>query len=254
MPLGTLRRFVLALVIACAVAAAACGGGGILRQQYEYEEEIYLRLDGSATVFVNASVPSLVALRGAELNVDSRARMDRERIRAFFSAAGVRVSTPTFSRRDGRRFVHAKLEVDNVRQLQRVAPLSWSTYRFEREGDILAYRQVVGKAAAKPVHDVGWTGGERVRFKMHLPSEIPYNNSPKPLQRGNILEWEQPLQDRLAGMPLEIEANLEPESILYTTLMLFAGTIVAAALTFAIVIWWVVRKGRAQEAAESRPA
>jgi hypothetical protein len=86
---------------------------------------------------------------------------------------------------------------------------------------------------------------------MHLPSEIPFNNSPRPVQRGNILQWEQPLADRLAGAPLEIEAHLEPESILFTTLMLFAGTIVAAALTFAVVIWWVARRGRAEHLSSS---
>jgi hypothetical protein len=258
MPLGTLRRAIssngaLACVLACVVVSAAFGGGGIFRQQYEYEEEIYLQLDGSASAYINASVPALVALRGADLNVDPKARFDRAQVRALFAAPGVTVATPTSSRRDGRRFVHVRVDVDNVRQLARVAPFAWSSYRFERQGDILAYRQVVGKAAAKDVGNVGWTGNEMVRFKMHLPSEIPYHNSTKPLQRGNILEWDQSLGERLNSVPLEIEANLEPESILYTTLLLFAGTVVAAALTFAIVIWWVVKKGRDREIAESRP-
>jgi hypothetical protein len=187
------------------------------------------------------------------LNVDPRARPDRDRLRALFSAPGARVTTPTFSRRDGRRFVHVRVDVDDVRQLPRIAPFNWSSYRFERKGDVFVYTQVVGKPAGKPVTDVGWTGHEMVSFKMHLPSEIPFNNSPKPVQRGNILQWEQPLTDRLAGVPIEIEAHLAPESILYTTLLLFGGSIIAAALTFAIVIWWVVRKGRAAEMAESRP-
>jgi len=116
---------------------------------------------------------------------------------------------------------------------------------------VFAYRQVVGKPSANAVGDVGWTGDEMVSFKMHLPSEIPFNNSPKPRQRGNILQWEQPLVDRLAGMPLEIEAHLAPQSILYSTLILFAGTIVAAALTFALAIWLVIRKGRREEIASS---
>ena len=34
------------------------------REPPEYQEEIYLSLDGTATVNVNASVASLVALRG----------------------------------------------------------------------------------------------------------------------------------------------------------------------------------------------
>jgi hypothetical protein len=241
---GTLRRAALTLAFACAAAVTACGGGGLFRQQYEYEEELYLQIDGSATAYVNASVPALVALRGADLNADPRSRPEREKLRALFSAPGARVTTPTFSRRHGRRFVHVRVDVDDLRRLPAIAPFAWSTYRFEKRGDVLAYTQVVGKPAGKPVTDVGWTGDELVSFKMHLPSEIPYNNSRKPVQRGNILQWEQSLADRLAGVPLEIEAHLEPQSILYSTLMLFAATVVAAALTFAVVIWWVARKGR----------
>ncbi len=40
---------------------------------------------------------------------------------------------------------------------------------------------------------------------------------------------------------------MEPESILYTTLLLFGITIVAAAMTFGLVLWWVVRRGRDSE-------
>jgi len=51
------------------------------RRLFEYEEEIYLNVDGTATVNVNASVASLVALRGADLPVDPLARVDRDRVR-----------------------------------------------------------------------------------------------------------------------------------------------------------------------------
>ena len=247
MPSGTLRRAALVIALACAAAVTACGGGGLFRQQYEYEEEIYLQLDGSATAYVNASVPALVALHGASLNIDPRSRPDREAVRSLFEQAGVRVATPTFSRRDGRRFVHVRVDVNDVRQLPRIAVFAWSTYQFDRKGDVLVYHQLVGKATGRPVSGVGWRGDEMVSFKMHLPSQIPFNNSPKPVQRGNILEWEQPLTDRLAGVPLDIEAHLEPQSILYSTLLLFGGTIVAAAMTFAVVIWLVVRHGRKEE-------
>ena len=251
MPVWTPRRIAVIIAIACTVTMSACGGSGLFGQQYEYEEELYVQLDGSAIAYVNASVPALVALRGADLNVDPRSRPEREKLRALFSAPGARVTTPTFSRRDGRRFVHVRVDVADLRHLPRIAPFAWSTYRFERQGDVFAYRQVVGKASGTIVSGTGWKGDEMVSFKMHLPSEIPFNNSPKPVQRGNILQWEQPLADRLAGVPLEIEAQLEPKSILYSTLLLFAGTVVAAALTFAIAIWWVVRKGRKDEVRSS---
>ena len=248
MPSGTLRRVAIALALACAATATACGGSGVFQQQYEYEEELYLRLDGSATAYVNASIPALVALRGAELNVDPRSRPERERVRAFFTAPGTRITTPTFSRRDGRRFVHVRIDVDNVRQLARVAAFAWSTYRFERQGDILVYKQTLGKSAKKDVGSVGWSGDEMVSFKMHLPSEIPFNNSPKPVQRGNILRWEQYLADRLDGAPINIEVRMESQSILFRTLWLFAGAFLAAVTLLVLLIWLTIRKGAKQEA------
>lgn len=246
---GAFGRLLSALGLAAALLTAACGG--VLKPDYEYEEELYLSLDGSATLNVNASVAALVALRGAGLDVSPRARLDRAAVRAFFESPGVEVSRLTDSRRDGRRFVHVSLDVEDVRLLSRAGPFSWSTYEFRDRGDAFEYRQVVAAAVNEPVEDVGWTGDEVVAFRIHVPSEIPFHNSPNPLQRGNILEWEQTLRERLAGTPLEVRVTMEPQSILYTTLILFGATIAAAAATFAVVIWWVARRGRAAAAAES---
>ena len=58
-----------------ALIAAACSNP--LGRQYEYEEQIYLRVDGAATVVIDASLPALVALRGVPLDVGRGARMDR---------------------------------------------------------------------------------------------------------------------------------------------------------------------------------
>jgi hypothetical protein len=166
-------------------------------------------------------------------------------VRQLFGGPGVEVSRVSLSRRDGRRFVHVSLDVADVRQLDRVALFSWSDYRLTRNGDVVEFEQTVGPGAGARVGDVGWTGAEIVAFRLHIPSVIPYHNAPsRQVQRGNIVEWNQPLAARLAGEPLDIEVHMEPESILYSTLMLFGSTIVAAALAFALVIWWVVRRGR----------
>jgi hypothetical protein len=55
----------------------------MVARKYEYEEDVYLKLDGSATVYLNAAVPALVALRDAPLPVDPAARLDRNVVRAF---------------------------------------------------------------------------------------------------------------------------------------------------------------------------
>jgi hypothetical protein len=249
MPSGTRRAvYVLSLIL----VAVGAGCGGVLKPQYEYEEELYIALDGSATLNLNASVASLVALRGVDLPTDPRARLDRQRVRALFEAPGARVAV-SLSRRDGRRFVHVRVDVEHVRHLARIMPFSWSTYKFQRRENVVEYRQVVGAAAAKRLTDVGWDGSERVTFRMHVPSEIVFHNSSEDTQRGNILEWQQALADRLKGEPVDLQVHMATESILYTTLLLFGSTILAAAATFALVLWWFARRGREVEMAESHP-
>jgi hypothetical protein len=246
MPLGMFRAVLSFTALACALVTSGCGG--LLKTQYEYEEELYLSLDGSATINVNASVASLVALRGVDLPIDPKARVDRGRVRALFEAPGAEVTRVSLSRRHGRRFVHVSVDVRDVHQLQRFPMFSWSTYKFERQGDVFAYRQLVGAPANQPVGNVGWTGDEVIIFRMHIPSEIPYHNAPsKRTERGNILEWVQPLRERLSGTPIDVQVRMEPESILYTTLLLFGITVVAAAIAFGVVIWWVARRGRESE-------
>jgi hypothetical protein len=239
-----MRSWVLAIVGA-ALVCSACGGG-LMKKPYEYEEELYLALDGSATLNVNASVPALVALRGVDLNPSPRARFNRDGIRRFYEGPGVTVTALSSSRRYGRRFVHVSIEVGDLRALERVAPFSWSTYRFAREGDVYEFKQLVGRPEGKPASGVGWDGTELVAFRMHLPSRITYHNAPSHrTERGNILEWEQTLADRLRGTPIDIDVQLETQSILARTLLLFGTAVVAALVTLAVVIWWIARRGHA---------
>jgi hypothetical protein len=236
-----MMRRVAALALATAIATA-CGYGGLFRQ-YEYEEEIYLSLDGTATVYVNSSVAALDALRGASFDTNPVALLDRARVRDFFSTPVTRVrGAVTTSRRSNRRFVHVRLDVDDVRRLGEAAPLAWSTYEFNRDGGVYRYRQTVARAAEKDVGNVGWTGREIVAFRLHLPSKVRSQNTGPP-RRGNILVWEQSLDARRRSEPLTLEARMDPQSILYTTLWLFGGTFAAVAATFALVIGWVLRRG-----------
>jgi hypothetical protein len=236
------------LVLTLVGAALAAGCGSVFKQQYEYEEELYLALDGSATLNLNASVDSLVALHGVDLPTDPRAWLDRQRVRALFAPPGGDAAV-SLSRRDGRRFVHVSVDVDDVRELSRIRPFAWSSYRFDRRDEVLEYRQLVGPSAGRAPGNIDWDGTEIIAFRMHLPSEILFHNTGGEIQRGNILEWEQPLIDRLEGEPLELQAHIATESILYTTLLLFGATIAAAAATFGAVVWWVARRGRAGDVA-----
>jgi len=236
-----LTAWALLLTVACGVNP--------MSRKYEYEEEVYVDLDGSATVYVNASVPALVALRGLELPLDPTARLDRGRVGAAFESPVTHVANVNLSRRDGRRYVHVRLDVDDIRRLGSASPFAWSTYGLDVSEEGAEYRQHVGAASGAPVGEVGWKGNELVAFRLHLPSRVTYHNAPSgEIQRGNIIAWEQTLADRLRGAPIDIAVRMDSDSILENTLSLFAAMIALVALTFAGFIWFIRSRGGAEPA------
>jgi hypothetical protein len=247
-------RALLLVIFVC--SSLSCGSR--LIRQYEYEEEMYLDLDGSATVVVNASVAALVALRGLDLPTDADARLDRQRVRSAYESGVTRVTRVSRPwRRDGRRFIQIRVEVDDIRRLAAAAPFDWSEYALSRQGETRTYKQVV-RGTPRPIPSwAGWNGSELVAFRLHLPSIIRYHNvrdvetgETRDVDRGNILTWEQRLSDRLAAKPLEMEARVDFRSILGRTLRLFAGAFGAAVLLLGAIIWWTTRRRRKRRAAE----
>ena len=239
---------VLAAALAVLVIGLATACRNPFGRQYEYEEQMYLSVDGSATVTINASIPALVALRG--LPVD--ASMDRNALREMVERAGCaapRVGRPWT--RQGRRFAQIRLAVDDVTGGGACGLLAWSSYRFEIEQGVIRYRQVLGPAAGGDPGAVNWDGGEIVGFKLHLPSRILFHNvkrledgSNGAPERGNILAWEQYLTDRRASRPLEMEVRMEAQSILFHAVRLFLGALIAAIAVLAGIVWFVIRRGR----------
>ena len=248
----------MAVVFIAAAAGAACKGG-FLGKQYEYEEDLSLSLDGSATLIVNASIPALVALRGLDLDLNPATRPDLNRIRAAYQSPVTevtRVSPPW--RRGGRRFVQVRLNIKDIQKLGETPPFSWSRYALTVQNGHHVFEQTVGASALRPgtLQNVGWNGSEIVAFRLHLPSRIIWHNSrdldtnqPTSPARGNILAWEQHLADRLDGAPLDIRIELDSQSILHRTLWLFAGAFAAAVAALALLIWFTMSKGGGQETA-----
>jgi hypothetical protein len=237
------RALIVALI---AMASAACGGGqpgSGLFQQYEYEEETYLWLDGTATLYVNTSIAALNALRGTSFDATPGGRTDRDVFRDYYTSPNTHVTRVSPYRRSGRRFVSVRMDVDDIRKLGESAPFAWSKYQFTQDGDVFTYRQDVGPSAGKDVGAVGWSGRELTAFRMHVPSRIRFHNTRADIGRGNILGWEQPLADRMRGTPMSLEARMDAQSILYHALILFGSMAALVALAFVLVISWVRRKG-----------
>ena len=249
----------LALLVCLVVAAlSATSCANPLARQYEYDEQTYLSIDGSATVVLSASVAALASMRGLSLDPSPQARITSDDVRRVFEAAGCEVERAARPwRRDGRRFVQARLHIADVRKAASCAVLAWSSYGFEISPEQIRYTQTVGAPAgtapATAPPGIAWDGRELVAFKLHLPSRVTYQNArslsdgePRELERGNIVTWEQRLSDRLAGVPIAMEVRTESESILFRTVSLFAGAFAAAVIVLILLIWFTIRRGRAR--------
>jgi hypothetical protein len=252
---------IAAVVATVAAVVSACSGRGPLATEYEYEEDLTIGLDGSATLVVNASVPALVALRGLPLNTALSARADelRTKLRQIYASDITRVGRISNWTRRGRRFVGIHLTVTDIRALTKVAPFSWATYDLHEQGEQVVYRQTLSKPGTPAALASGLTGDEIVAFRLHLPARIRFQNSrylerdeSRPAARGNILTWEQRLRERLAGKPIAyaedrtpdvMEARMDRQSILYRTLWLFGIAFLAAILVIAGLIWLTMRRG-----------
>jgi hypothetical protein len=242
------RWALVSFTTATALLTGACARIPGLITQYEYDETVDLSLDGSATVYVNGSIRALVALHGVDLDADPLARFNRAAIRPLYTAPGVTVRQLTTSRRNGRRFVHITLDVDDVQKLSAVGPLSWSRYRLDRVNGEYVFTQTIQGSAQRRVPGVGWTGRELVAFRLHLPSRVL--SSTDNLKRGNIVVWEQPFAERLAGTPTRFETRMETQSILFHTLLLFSLTFLAAVGTLAVIVGVAMRQGRVATVAD----
>jgi hypothetical protein len=262
--LSRTRAMLLAALVAAA-AAAACGhGNGLLSPPYEYEEDLTLKLDGSATLVVNASIPALIALHGLPLNPDPRVRTEdtRRRLRELYTSPQAEVLRVNTWTKYGRRFVGIRLRVPDVRALPKAAPFAWSSYDLHQENGHHVWRHTLGaptsSGAAKS--DAGWKGTELVAFRVHLPSRVLFYNARdvddaskiRTIDRGNIITWEQRLADRLENRPIAwaedrtpgvMEVRMDSQSILYRTLWLFLLAFTAAVAMLALLIWLAVRRG-----------
>jgi hypothetical protein len=244
-PVRLLFFVMLLATVAVSDGCAGAAGPASLLKRFEYEEEITLSMDGSAIVNVYASVPALVNLRGLDLDIRPNARFPKNAIRDAYTSPATEVVRVTHWRRYGRLFAGIRIRVKDVRQMAQAKPFAWSTYEFGERDGLMVYHQVIGDVVNKKIGEWGLKGDELMGVRLHLPARIRYHNAGKDnLRRGNILVWEQEFAARQTGSPLDIEARMDRQSILFSTLRLFAVSGAIAIAVLIIVITGVVMLGR----------
>ena len=188
-------------------------------------------LDGSATVYVNAAVPALVALRG----VDAAARPVGP-ARSQRGARALRV--PGVTRRDRQHVAPRRppLRAPAARgrrhppagRAGRRSPGRATVRRSRRRCAVFTQRWAPPRAVT--VGDVGWKGDELVAFRLHLPSRVP-STTPRSrtVERGNIIVVGAAARRaaRRASRSTS-RCTWSSDSILVQTLVLFGAMVVLA--------------------------
>jgi hypothetical protein len=211
---------------------------------YEYEHEIWIKTDGSGSVYVTGRPALWTAFKGLGRPGDPEATATPEAARQCFERAGLRVNRVTLTRRRGHAYLFVSADFDDVNRLSASGAFPDLEIALHRAGERLqlsgAWARPRG-AALLPLADR--EGLVAVRF--HLPSKVyEHENAADGVERGNILSWRLDLARAVEGAPLRFGAVMDDRSILFSTVLLFGSAIALAFLLVAGVFWMVIRKGR----------
>jgi hypothetical protein len=230
-----IRHLALALVLAAALRGCVT---------YEFDHEIWLRVDGSGSVNVTGQPSLWKAFKG--LSVDETTDDDtlRKEARELFERSGLTVRRITVTKKHGHRFLFVSADFKDVNRISYTPAFPDLRVGLRREAGRLmldgSWQRPLEAAEAK---DAWREGLMAVRF--HLPSKIyGHRRAVEGVERGNIVGWRQETAQALEGGRLEFGADMDERSILSSTVMLFVGAVVLAVVLLALGLWAVVRQGR----------
>jgi hypothetical protein len=230
-----LRRLVALLFAATALRGCA---------SYEYEHEIWLRVDGSGTVNVTGRPALWTAFKSLPLDPQGDPAELKRKATELFERSGLSVKSVTLTTKRGQRYLFVSADFKDVNRISFTPAFPDLRVGVRREGG----RLILDGSWQRPLDALA--GGEHDRdglmaVRFHLPSKVyRHRNAAFGVERGNILSWPQDTAAALDGGRLEFGAEMDERSILSSTVMLFVGAVVLAVLLLATALWAVVRRGR----------
>ncbi len=210
---------------------------------YEYEHEIWLRVDGSGSIEVTGQPRLWTAFKSLPLDEKDPEGM-KAAARALFERSGLTVRRVTVVRRRGHVYLYVSAEFKDVNRISYTPAFPDLRIGLRRDrGRLLMDGSWQRPLEALPSGGATREGMMAVRF--HMPSKVyGHRNAAEGLERGNILGWRQEVGQALDGGRLELGADSDERSILFSTVMLFAGAVVLAVVLLAFALWAVARRGR----------
>jgi hypothetical protein len=218
-------RFLLLLV-----TATAC-------TTYEYEEEVFLEVDGSGEIRMSGSTAAIEALHGLD-------GAGAERAKALFEGEGIEVLSAFETERDRRKFVHVEARFSDWDRLCRIPAFRGRRCILATEKDGLALELSLPSPRARAPE--GLDPQALLALRYHVPSTIRHHNSPGDIERGNILSWKRTLREHFAGRPLDVEVRFDRRTVLAATVSVMGLALGLVAASIGTALFVMVRKGRRQ--------
>jgi hypothetical protein len=209
---------------------------------YEYEEEVFLDVDGSGEIRMSGSTTVVGALHELE-------EPDVERAKALFEGEGVDVLSALETERDRRKFVHVEARFSDWEELCRLPAFHGRRCRLTIGDEGLALE--LSLPPPRGTAPEGLDPQALLALRYHVPSTIRYHNSPRDIERGNILSWQRTIREHFAGRPLDVEVHFDRRTVLAAAVSVMGFALALVALSIGTTLLVMVRKGRRQLRAEA---
>lgn len=212
-------------------------------QSYEYEEEVFLEVDGSGRLRVSGSSAMLASLHGIE-------DPSLPSVSGYFEGEEFDVTSVRETERAGRRFFHVEADFTNWNAVCRHPAFSRRPCRLVLDDE--AGERRLELSAPPPETDDGPPPGldgvasERIAIRFHFPSSVLEHNAPNGIERGNILSWEREVREHFGAAPLDVRVRFGARSVLSTTIRILALSGGTVLLVVVASLGLMVRQGRRQ--------
>jgi len=216
---------------------------------YEFEHEFWLRVDGSGSVRVTGR-PTLWA---AFKNMNNVERVDpaslREAARLLFEASGMQVQRVTLTQRGGHSYLSVLADFRDINKVWGTPAFPDMKVSLYKDGERLRLKGQWYRPLGSPDAAAGDREGT-VAVRFHLPSKVyEHANAAMGVERGNIVSWLQETPSALERHPLDFGALMDPRSILWSTVSLFAAAAALGVAILAALLYAVFLKGKRAAAA-----
>jgi hypothetical protein len=212
--------------------------------RYEYEQEFWLKVDGSGSLYVTGRPALWTAFKGVGQPEDPEKTISNDALHRLFERSGLRVRRVLRTTRSGRTYYFVSADFKDVNTLGHTLAFPDLAITLRPDSGQLRLdgawsRPQLSQSTAITERD----GLMAVRF--HLPSKVrEHKNAFAGVERGNILTWRQQVAQGLDGQPLEFGARMDRRSILLSTVTLFGEAVLAAVAFVALLLYLAYRRGR----------